>query len=374
VRSPLGKYEAPDDGTGPNSAAADKTRDHKETSTMLGYAILGCGYVAERHVRAAVNLPDTRVAALCDRDQAAATRLAEKYELDCPILPDFRDGATRDDVDVVVVGLPTPLHCEACSLAAAAGKHIYMEKPLAQTMAEADEMIATCERANVKMVVGHSHRYFPVLQRAREKALSGAIGRIVKVRCVLCYYNDFSSESREWKLDAGTELHGALLDVGVHAADDIHFVCDSRTVRLYAEGGCSRPEESPMIDLGVAVMRLENGAVAELEVSETQPTGGKFPCQGTTEVYGTRGSLLIDGSKLTTYIAAQGDEPESFEEESLPAAPSFLSSWENLHRDFVGSILEDRPVPIPAEAGRRSLQVVDAIFRSIRQHRAVELA
>ena len=340
---------------------------------MLGYAIIGCGYVSGRHVQAAVNLPDTRVAVLCDIDASAARDTAAKYGTDCPLVTDYREALRREDVQVVVVGLPTPLHCEVGKAAAAAGKHIYMEKPLAQTLEEARDMIATCERAGVKMVVGHSHRYFPALMRARELVLSGAIGRLVKVRSVLCYYKDFAAESRTWKLDASLPLHGSLLDVGVHAADDIHFVADSRTVRLSAEGGTARPEETDLVDVGTAVMRLENGAVAEWEVSETQVTGGKLPCQSTTEIYGTLGSILVDGDRLTVYTAASGGKPEEFLEEKL-SPPTFFTPWEELHRDFVDCILNDTPVPIAPANGYRSLQVVDAVFTSLREHRVVEIS
>ena len=339
---------------------------------MLGYAIIGCGYVSGRHVEAAINLPNTHVAVLCDIDEAAARATAEKYGLNCPRVTDYRQAVMRDDVDLVVVGVPTPLHCDVCKVAAAAGKHLYVEKPFAQSLAEAREMMAVCAQAEVKAVVGHSHRYFPALIRARELVQQGAIGKIVKARSVLCYHKDFAAETRTWKLDSSLPLHGSLLDVGVHAADDIHFVTDSRTVRLYAEGACARPEETSLLDVSTAVLRLENGAIAEWEVSETQATGGKFPCQGTTEVYGTLGSILVDGNRLSIYTGPTGDAPENYREENL-APPSFFGQWQNLHRDLIDSILNDTPVPVPPIIGYRSLQVVDAVFTSIREHRPVEI-
>ena len=339
---------------------------------MLGYAILGCGYVAERHIRAAVNMPETKVAVLCDVNEDAARGTAEKLGLDCAIATNMNKAIGRDDVQVVVVGLPTPLHLPACEAAAKAGKHIYMEKPIAQTLDEARRMMAMCEDAGVKMVVGHSHRYFPVLLRALEIVRSGDLGRLVKVRSVLCYYNGFAKETRKWKLDGSTALHGALLDVGVHVADDIRFVGDARVTRVYAEGDRFRPDVCPMIDVGSAVMRLANGAVAEWAVSETQPSGGKFPCQASTEVYGTRGSLLVTGNRLSVYQEGATDSDEAFREEEH-APKEFYDIWENLHRDFVASILKDGPVPIPPEVGYDALAVVEAVFRSIRDHQVVEL-
>ena len=339
---------------------------------MYGYAILGCGYVSGRHIEAAMNLPDTQVAVLCDVDETAARAAAAKYGLSCPLVADYRQAIAREDVDVVVVGLPTPLHCEVGRAAAEAGKHIYMEKPLAQSLEEARELMAACEQSGVKMVVGHSHRYFPALKRARELVLDGLIGDLVKVRSVLCYFKDFANEKRLWKLDASLPLHGAVLDVGVHAADDIHFVADSRTVRLYAEGGCSRPRETSMVDVAVAAMRLENGAVAEWEISETQTAGGAFPCQGTTEVYGTLGSIMVDDNRLLVQARAHGGAEEACRQETL-ASERFFDPWDDLHRDFVASIRDDTPVPIAPMAGYRSLQVVDAVFTSIREHAVLEL-
>jgi predicted dehydrogenase len=339
---------------------------------MLGYAIVGCGYVAERHVRAAMNMADTSVAVLCDANLESARNLAAKCGLDCDMTADMDEAIGREDVQVVVIGLPTRLHLQACEAAADAGKHIYMEKPIAQTLIEAQRMMEVCAKAGVKMVVGHSHRYFPVLKRAREMVINGDLGKIVKIRSVLCYYSDFAGESRKWKLDASTELHGALLDVGVHAADDIRFVSDSPVTRVYAEGGSFRPEECPLTEVGSAVMRLANGAVAQWEISETQATGGKFPCQNGTEVYGTQGSLLISGDNLSIFRQDEADPEKAYTEEAhKPEA--FLRIWEDLHRDFVSSILQDEPVPIPPQAGYDALRVVDAVFRSIRNHEVIDL-
>ena len=340
-----------------------------ERRDMLGYAIVGCGYVAGRHVRAAVNMQDTSVAALCDIREDAARGLAEKHGVDCAITPSMEEAIGRDDVDVVVVALPTPLHLAACELAARAGKHVYMEKPIAQNLDEARRVIALCEEAGVKLVMGQSHRYFPVLRRAREIVLAGDLGRLVKVRSVLCYYNDYANESRKWKLDGSTELHGALLDVGVHVADDIRFLSDSRVTRVYAEGGRLRSDACPIVDVGSALMRLENGAVAEWEISETQLTGGKFPCQASTEVYGTAGSLLVVGDNLSVY---QQYAVEPFREETH-SPEEFLDIWEDLHRDFVASILADKPSPIPAAVGYDALAVVEAVFRSMRDHEVIEI-
>jgi len=168
-------------------------------------------------------------------------------------------------------------------------------------------------------------------------------------------------------------LHGALLDVGVHAADDIHFVADTRTVRLYAEGDRARPDETELLDVGTAVLRLENGAIAAWEISETQPTGGKFPCQSSLEIYGTRGSILVDGDRLCLYTLPADGAPEAYRVENL-APPSFFGQWRELHEDFVASILNDTQTPIPPVVGYRSLQVVDAVFTSIREQRAVDIA
>ena len=344
---------------------------------MLGYAVVGCGYVAGRHVRADVNMPDTTVAVLCDVREEAAKEAAEKHDLDCPITPSMEEAIARDDVDVVVVALPTPLHLAACELAAKAGKHVYVEKPIAQSLDEARRIIALCDEARVKLVIGQSHRYFPVLRRAREIILAGDLGRLVKVRSVLCYYKDFAEETRKWKVDGSTEMNGSVLDVGVHLADDIRFLSDSPVTRVYAEGGRLRSDDCPVVDVASALMRLANGAVAELEVSETQLTGGKFPCQMSTEVYGTEGSLLVVGDNLSIYRqgarqGAQQGASEPYREETH-SPEEFFDIWEDLHRDFVASILEDKPVPIPPAVGYDALAVVDAIFRSMRDHEVVEI-
>ena len=205
------------------------------------------------------------------------------------------------------------------------------------------------------------------MRRARQLVEEGHVGRVVKVRYILCYHANYADEARRWKVDASLPMHGALLDIGVHAADNIRFVADSRATRVYAEGGAFRPEDTDMINSGVAVMRLENGAMAEWEISETQQTGGKFPLQHTCEIYGTQGSILVAGGKLSLYSGLAADPESAYSEEEHPQDP-FYQPWLDLHKDFVRCIVEDLPVPIAPEVGFDSLAVVEAIFRSIREH------
>src|SRR5713101_3304994 len=118
---------------------------------MLGFAIVGCGMIARFHARALADVPDTRLVALVSRNPANARAVAEAAGVPCDISSDLKSVLARRDVDVVIVTTPSGAHLEPAVAAAAAGKHVVVEKPLEITPERCDRIIEACERNRVKL-------------------------------------------------------------------------------------------------------------------------------------------------------------------------------------------------------------------------------
>src|SRR5215216_6388007 len=145
--------------------------------STLGVAIFGAGRAGAGHARAVAQTPGTQLVAVFDVDAERAAAFAEKHG--CLAFTDSDAVLKRDDIQVVTVALPNFLHEQAAVASASAGKHIFLEKPMADTVEECDRILAAVERAGVQLLVAHSQRYFSSTRRAREIIQSGELGRPV---------------------------------------------------------------------------------------------------------------------------------------------------------------------------------------------------
>src|SRR5947209_3707487 len=118
---------------------------------MFGCAIVGCGMIARFHARALAEVPDARVVALVSRDPANAQALADELGLRCEVYTELAPVLGRRDVDAVIVLTPSGAHMEPAVAAAAAGKHVVVEKPLEVTLERCDRIIDACDRGGVQL-------------------------------------------------------------------------------------------------------------------------------------------------------------------------------------------------------------------------------
>ncbi len=169
--------------------------------TELGVAIFGAGRAGHGHARAIEHTPDARLVAVFDVDRERADSFADAHG--CLAFTDSDDVLKRSDVDLVMVALPNFLHERATLEAASAGKHVFLEKPMADTLEECDRILAAVSRAGIHLLVAHSQRYFASTILAREIVNSGQIGQ--PVFATDTWYKPFGVEMRlPWFLDRAT--------------------------------------------------------------------------------------------------------------------------------------------------------------------------
>lgn len=338
---------------------------------MLGYALIGCGYISRRHADAIMDLEGAQLMAVCDTQRDRAQALAAALGDDTIAAEtDYESLLKRDDIQVAVVCLPTCLHEPVSVRFAEAGKHVFVEKPIAGSLRSARRMIDVCAAAGTRLCVGQSHRYMPVVRRARELVQSGKLGRVFKARVSGCFFEDVSKETRRWKLDPETEI-GGLLDNGIHYADDLRYILGKEARAVFARTRTIRKDIMKQKEEGLALLTFEDDINAVWEVCACQWSAhSPLPKAWDLEVHGTGGSLALTlGGELRAFSCEDGHETEIKEQHHK----DFKEIAMGIHRDFLAAIVEGGESFVRGEDGYESLRIVLAILESSESGEVVDL-
>jgi predicted dehydrogenase len=283
------------------------------SSPALGVAVIGYAFMGKAHSHAWRNVaalrpgaPGVRQQVLVGRDADAVAAAADQYGW-AEAATDWRDVVARDDIDVVDVCVPGHLHAEVAVAALEAGKHVVAEKPLANTLAEAEAMVATARAARergVHSMVGFNYRRVPALALASAHVAAGRVGEVRQVR--IAYLQDWLADAAApmtWRLRRELAGSGALGDLASHAVDQVRFLLGQEVVSVNARtetfvrlrAGADGPEDVTVDDAAWSTLRTDGDAVVSLEVSR-MATARKNAF--TIEVYGSTGALRFDLESL----------------------------------------------------------------------------
>ncbi|HET6561437.1 MAG TPA: Gfo/Idh/MocA family oxidoreductase [Marmoricola sp.] len=279
----------------------------------LRVAVVGYSFMGKAHSNAWRNVgafypdaPPVVQQVLVGRDPDRVATAARRYGW-AESATDWREVVDRDDIDVVDVCTPGHLHAEVAVAALQAGKHVLVEKPLANTLAESEKMVAaavSARAAGVQSMVGFNYRRVPALAAARNLVREDRLGTVRQVR--LSYLQDWLTDPdapMTWRLRKESAGSGALGDLGSHAVDQLHSLLGetvnrvSGTLRTFVteRTGPDGPEPVTVDDAAWATLHTGSGVVAGLEVSRVA-AGRKNGLQ--VEVYGTSGALRFDLESL----------------------------------------------------------------------------
>jgi predicted dehydrogenase len=360
----------------------------------IGYAFMGKAHSnAWRNVASFFDVPAFEQKVLVGRDAGAVAEAAAKYGW-AESATDWRTVITRDDIDVVDICAPGWMHAEIAIAALEAGKHVLVEKPLANTLAEAELMTAAAAKARangVQSMIGFNYRRVPALALARELIAEGRLGTIRHVRAA--YLQDWLADAQApmtWRLRKETAGSGALGDIASHAIDQVLFLLGDQVTEVSgrlntfvdrrpgANGPASGLEDVTVDDAAWATLSLTSGAVASVEVSRVA-TGRKNSLQ--IEVYGDKGSLLFDLENLnelgfldaTAPVREQGFRRILVNEPEHPYLEAWwpqghIIGWEHTFTHQVRDLLlaiRDGSQPSPSfEEGLNVQYVLDAVEQS----------
>jgi len=270
---------------------------------MIGYAFMGKAHSnAWRNVASYFDVPAFERRVLVGRDPDGVAAAAAKYGW-AESATDWREVIARDDIHIVDICAPGWMHAEIAIAALEAGKHVLVEKPLANTLAEAEAMAEAARAARVQGVqsmIGFNYRRVPALALAKELIEEGRLGTVRHVRAA--YLQDWlvdPDSPMTWRLNKDTAGSGALGDIASHAIDQVLFLLGDQVTevsgRLHTftaqRPGAAGLEDVTVDDAAWATLTLASGAIASVEVSRVA-TGQKNSLK--LEIYGDKGALLFD--------------------------------------------------------------------------------
>ncbi|ASN18921.1 Gfo/Idh/MocA family protein [Arthrobacter sp. YN] len=277
----------------------------------IGYAFMGKAHSnAWRNVASFFDVPAFEQKVLVGRDAGAVAEAAAKYGW-AESATDWRSVIERDDIHIIDICAPGWMHAEIAIAALEAGKHVLVEKPLANTLGEAELMTAAAAKARargVQSMIGFNYRRVPALALARELIAEGRLGTIRHVRAA--YLQDWLTDAgspMSWRLRKETAGSGALGDIASHAIDQILYLLDDAVTEVSGRlqtfvdqrpgtsGSASGLEDVTVDDAAWVNLSLASGAIASVEASRVA-TGQKNSLQ--LEIYGSLGSLTFDLENL----------------------------------------------------------------------------
>ncbi|MET4540248.1 putative dehydrogenase [Arthrobacter bambusae] len=273
----------------------------------IGYAFMGKAHSnAWRNVASFFDVPAFEQKVLVGRDAGAVAEAAAKYGW-AESATDWRSVIERDDIHIIDICAPGWMHAEIAVAALEAGKHVLVEKPLANTLGEAELMTAAAAKARargVQSMIGFNYRRVPALALARELIAEDRLGTIRHVRAA--YLQDWLTDAESpmsWRLRKETAGSGALGDIASHAIDQILYLLGDDVIEVSGRlqtfvdqrPGAEGPEDVTVDDAAWVNLSLASGAIASVEASRVA-TGRKNSLQ--LEVYGSLGSLTFDLENL----------------------------------------------------------------------------
>jgi predicted dehydrogenase len=271
------------------------------------------------------------------------------------VVDDWHDVIRRGDVDVVVVTTPNSTHHEVAIAAAAAGKHVLVDKPMAWTVADADAMIATADAHGVVLMPFQNTRFAPAFVAARDAVAADRIGEVTGFRAAFGHAGpqDWAPQAK-WFFDRSSAGGGCLMDLGVHVIDLVRATTmrDVVEVSAFVSGLAGDVESDAQL-----LLRLDNDAIGSVHASWSSRPG---PDHQLTLV-GTEGTLHLDSRTPLTLVLLAG------ERERVALAEAFGSPLDELLAVVRGA----RKPTLTAADGRAAVAVVDAAYRSAAEGRTV---
>lgn len=332
-----------------------------------GFAILGAGMIAEFHARAIAENAgnNAELIAMGHYNQDRFSTIERIFGVPCCSEAELLE---NPDVDVICLCTPSGQHAEQTIRAAEAGKHVLVEKPMAITMADADTMIAACEKHGVNLGVIFPNRTKPVFQAVFRAVKSGQLGELTLGLVTLPFYRsqayyDQAAWRGTWSLDGG----GVLMNQGIHQIDLLTwFMGDPVKIHAIAE---TLQRDIEVEDTVSACLRFENGAMAAINGTTTASPG--FPPR--IEVYGTRGGIQLEGETPVSWtidgenkLPGEGSTGLNVGAAGAAGDPRNITAAGHtaLVADFIESLHAGRPPMIDGNEGKRSLAVILGIYQA----------
>lgn len=349
---------------------------------QLKTALVGVGKVTDMHARALVRLNESVFSAVCSRSREKAAGCAAVYKVKA--YTDVAEMVSREKIDVVIICTPHPSHREPAIAALEAGAHVLIEKPLASSLEDCDAMIEASERCGKQIGVVCQRRWYPPAMRVKRAIDAGKIGKpVFGTVNMLGWRDELYYESDPWRGTWKGEGGGVLVNQAPHQLDMLYWFM-GEIEECYGLWSNLNHPYIEVEDTANAILRFKDGAVANIIVSNSQKPG----IFGKVHVHGENGASVgvqTDGGAM--FVAGMSSilEPPVNDLWTVPGEEHRLQQWvkedseffnklpnqmdyfhERNIEDFLKAVLEEREPMITGEAGRVTVEIFTAIYRSTR--------
>ena len=340
-------------------------------------AIIGCGRIALNHIKA-VETNGLELAALCDIVPGKAEGLLERAGRKRPapkMYADYREMLVENpDIDLVAIATESGEHARIALDCIDAGKNLIVEKPIALSITDANEIIHRADERGVKVSACHQNRFNVAVQHTRRAMEEGRFGRMSHGSIHVRWnrgkdYYDQAPWRGTWAQDGG-----CLMNQCIHGVDLLRWMMGGEDVSVYAQTRQRFHRYLEAEDVGVAVLSFADGSVAIVE-----GTANVFPknLEETLCLFGENGTVKIGGASTNNIdvweFADEREEDQAIVGLEEPTSNVYGNGHSSLYADVVESIRESRAPYVDARAGRDALEIVLAIYKSQKTSLPVEL-
>ncbi len=344
---------------------------------ILNIGIVGCGEIALENLKGIQASGNSKVVVAMDPQEDLAVSLAE--QANARSTTSWGDVLESKDVQCVFICTPHHLHATLGMQAAGRGKHVIVEKPLATTLEDAENLIRACDESNVKLSVPYVYRYHRNVRRAKELVERGAIGEIVAAEVHWVsdkpesyWTGGFTGRARtDWRMSKEKSGGGILMMNCSHLFDYVEFVAGLTPVRSSSEYGTFLTNVE-IEDYFFGLFRYDNGALGSV-IASSKMLGGRYPGeQRGVRFYGKEGQIMVtDSDSLCVFTKRDAERMRANEwnVEEFPSSGEGVSQPRTLFiREFAKAILEDTEPPISGRTAYRSLETCVYLYQSSAQN------
>ena len=350
----------------------------------LSVIIIGCGRVAVKHLKAVSKLKGLELKAVVDTNPESANRLLSSVKgfAGTKIYNDYKQAIDEVKPSIVSVTVPSGLHFQIAKYAMEHGCNLLLEKPMTMSVSEAREIFELSQKTGLKIAMGHIYRYLPIVGLVKEDIAEGKYGKVTHGTIYVRWghgddYYSSAAWRGTWKSDGG-----ALMNQTIHAIDLLVWLMGSEPEEVSAMIA-QRLRNIEAEDLGMAVIRLENGALAQIE-----GTTATIPSRHTAEfsVFCEKGQLSMGLDSGKPHINVYGLTPDGktkklngyyirrqFKTGGMFSYKCALNPHLGIYKDLCDSINENKNPIADAYAGFSSVDTLLGIYKSAKEGRPVKL-
>src|SRR3989338_5489838 len=324
---------------------------------MIKVAVIGVGSMGQNHARIYFHSDNTELVAVSDPYEEQAKNIARHYNTKSYRI--YQDMLNQEDIDAVSIAVPTSLHKEVALYALEKGKHVLLEKPIASTNEEAQEIINKAQQQNRKLMVGHIERFNPAIIELKSRLQRGELGEIYKI-----------DVQRIGPFPYRITDVGVIVDLSVHDLDIIHYLIEDTPVRIYAE---TQQHLHPHHEDSVtALLRYSKGALVILNINYLSPTKVRQ-----LRIFGKKGMFLVNYLDQELYFYENkgftSDTWESVTEGDMKKI--IISKKEPLQVEieaFLDCVNNKGDSPVSGTQGVEVLNIAHAILKSAQEKKILE--